>query len=394
MHQLGVRREGNRLLLHGRVDDHLPKVRGLGGSHPSRDGQALLDQRDELVLPMRWRQRVENGNTGNAGINGDIGGGWTLPERADFPFSMEDDGGTGQIGQLRRSVVISADTTTPRRKVFFKNGVTNTSVAFPDRYWLGRWHAFRVLRQFAEERWDKIPGPGKEGWDTDALHNSLVQLLVNLTSGTPTGQTKELAALAAMARDERASALGEILTQDVEFITAFMEALTITPGSNPKTFRILHIASLIGSYTALHFKETFDRPRPSYEVPALLPPIPVPGHSAFPSGHATQAHLMVECIDYVYSLASEVSNPDRVTVGKVLRALARRVARNREIAGLHYPTDSEGGRLLAAHVIGRLSSLKSATGDKLKAGDYKLPAFGRAAIQAAKELKLLSQDEA
>jgi len=57
-------RQGNRLLLHGRIDDHLPKVRGLGGSHPSRDGQALLDQRDELVLPhalapARQRRAVE-----------------------------------------------------------------------------------------------------------------------------------------------------------------------------------------------------------------------------------------------------------------------------------------------------------------------------------------------
>ena len=64
MHQLGVRRKGNRLLLHGRVDDHLPEVRGLGGSHPSRDRQALLDQRDELVLPhalapARQRRAVE-----------------------------------------------------------------------------------------------------------------------------------------------------------------------------------------------------------------------------------------------------------------------------------------------------------------------------------------------
>jgi hypothetical protein len=64
MHQLGVRREGNRLLLHGRVDDHLPEVRGLGGSHAGRDGQALLDQCDELVLPhalapARQRRAVE-----------------------------------------------------------------------------------------------------------------------------------------------------------------------------------------------------------------------------------------------------------------------------------------------------------------------------------------------
>ena len=47
MHQLGVRRRGNRLLLHGRVDDHLPEVRGLGAADPSRDGQALLDRSQE-----------------------------------------------------------------------------------------------------------------------------------------------------------------------------------------------------------------------------------------------------------------------------------------------------------------------------------------------------------
>ena len=58
-----------------------------------------------------------------------------------------------------------------------------------------------------------------------------------------------------MARDERASALGEILTQDVEFITAFMEALAMKPGSHFRTFRVLHIASLIGSFAALHFKD-------------------------------------------------------------------------------------------------------------------------------------------
>ena len=41
MHQLGIRRECNRLLLHGRVDNYLPEVRGLGGSHAGRDGQCM-----------------------------------------------------------------------------------------------------------------------------------------------------------------------------------------------------------------------------------------------------------------------------------------------------------------------------------------------------------------
>ena len=102
----------------------------------------------------------------------------------------------------------------------------------------------------------------------------------------------ELADLVRAARDERAEALGEILSEDVEFISEFMELLTITPGSHPNTYRALHVASTIGSFAAVRFKGIFNRPRPSYICPALLPPIPVPGHSAFPSGHATQSRLM------------------------------------------------------------------------------------------------------
>jgi hypothetical protein len=60
MHQLGVRREGNRLL-HGRVSmTTCRKSAGLAAPHAGHDGQALLDQLDELVLPMCWRQRVSD----------------------------------------------------------------------------------------------------------------------------------------------------------------------------------------------------------------------------------------------------------------------------------------------------------------------------------------------
>jgi len=50
VHERGVGRERDCLLLHGRVDDDLPKVGGLGGFRADRDGQALLNQRDQPVL--------------------------------------------------------------------------------------------------------------------------------------------------------------------------------------------------------------------------------------------------------------------------------------------------------------------------------------------------------
>lgn len=233
-----------------------------------------------------------------------------------------------------------------------------------------------MLREFAAS-----------AWDTDALSNHLAGILLalNLKTKDPahlkTDQEIELDELVAMARNERAAALGEILAQDVEFVTAFMEALSITPGSHPRTYRVLHAASLVGSFAALRFKEAFDRPRPSFLCPALLPPVPVPGHASFPSGHATQARLMARCVAYALRLAG-LPYAERLPANATLKALARRIARNREIAGLHYPSDSTAGRVLADAAF-RVLSQHAGTG--LARADYALPAFGDAVIKAARE---------
>jgi membrane-associated phospholipid phosphatase len=140
--------------------------------------------------------------------------------------------------------------------------------------------------------------------------------------------------------------LAEIVGQDNEFISDFMTLLYATPASHPNTYRLLFVASLVGQYAAHYFKSTHpttrNRARPSQVLPALLPPIPTPGHAAFPSGHATQAFLMALCIGF---MLDGDQHPGARTMNALV--LARRIARNREIAGLHYPSDSEGGFRLA-----------------------------------------------
>ena len=78
----------------------------------------------------------------------------------------------------------------------------------------------------------------------------------------------------------------------------------------------------------------------------------VPGHPSFPSGHATQAMLMALCVGE--AVKNQVSN-DVPVWPPLLQTLARRIARNREIAGLHFRSDTKAGFELARKTFDKLS---------------------------------------
>jgi hypothetical protein len=74
-----------------------------------------------------------------------------------------------------------------------------------------------------------------------------------------------------------------------------------------------------------------------------LPPIQVPGHASYPSGHSTQAHLVALCLKLVIPASVQPMADD-------LKVLADRIARNRQIAGLHYQNDTDAGVQLARDI--------------------------------------------
>ena len=84
------------------------------------------------------------------------------------------------------------------------------------------------------------------------------------------------------------------------------------------------------------------RARPSQLEPRLAPTLDVPGHPAYPSGHATQMFLAAK------ALATVVRSHE---IGEQLFAMAARVAENREWAGLHYASDTVAGERLAVAVF-------------------------------------------
>ncbi len=87
-------------------------------------------------------------------------------------------------------------------------------------------------------------------------------------------------------------------------------------------------------------KKRFNRVRPSIMKKELGHAIEIPLHPAYPSGHAIGA----------YTIAYLLQELDPSSAKDYLKD-AKRIAENREIAGLHYPSDSEAGRLIARQLV-------------------------------------------
>jgi len=86
------------------------------------------------------------------------------------------------------------------------------------------------------------------------------------------------------------------------------------------------------------YKTRFARPRPSAIDPTLRPFLPNPPHPAYPSNHSFQNFAVAEVLSRAVP-----ENPATTELFHV----ARRIGENREYAGLHYPSDTNAGEILA-----------------------------------------------
>jgi len=147
----------------------------------------------------------------------------------------------------------------------------------------------------------------------------------------------------------RPSVHAEAMAQNRGILQYFSGILDFNLRSRPATVYLCTAALRIASFQAMYYKFQYDRARPSRLSPRLMPPIDPPGHAAFPSGHATQARLIALCLEVVMPAAIipvDALNAPQPEEGP-LRKMAARIARNREVLGLHYPSDSLHGKGLA-----------------------------------------------
>jgi membrane-associated phospholipid phosphatase len=162
--------------------------------------------------------------------------------------------------------------------------------------------------------------------------------------------------------DYRQGVMAEALAQRDSILPYYAGLLTFGRSSHPATWRLAKVASRVGQFQAMYYKAQFNRPRASMLSPNLVPPIAVPGHASYPSGHATESRLLSNVLSQVmpaavstgmanlstvYGLASNDPNYPYSWPQAALMRLAERIARNREVLGLHYPSDSKAGVYLA-----------------------------------------------
>lgn len=136
---------------------------------------------------------------------------------------------------------------------------------------------------------------------------------------------------------EREVRMPEILVQSDD-MGSFFDALTgIDAQDAPFLAQMMQMAWALGHQVVMAFKNRVAEWRPYQRSARVQPVIPMPGHGSLPSGHATMSALSA-------TLLSALLYPDPTDARRaMLDRLARRIAFNRVVAGVHYPMDSWAG---------------------------------------------------
>jgi hypothetical protein len=124
---------------------------------------------------------------------------------------------------------------------------------------------------------------------------------------------------------------------DAENVTdIFLSEGLINPAQTPSVLEFLNYTQHDVLAIILKEKMRYQRARPSQLADDLHPVIDVPKHASYPSGHATQGHFA--------ALVLAAADPDNA---EKYMQFGHDIGYRREVAGVHYPSDSKAGRELA-----------------------------------------------
>lgn len=160
-------------------------------------------------------------------------------------------------------------------------------------------------------------------------------------------------------RPDRAT---EILAQLGDPFAFFGSVANLHALRTPWTLALLQLALRLSHLAAQRAKHMLACLRPSDLSPQIQPIIQVPGHSALPSGHSTEAFI---CATVLYQLMKSCNRAD-AGVGAQFMRLAARIAVNRTVAGVHFPVDSVAGAVLGL-TLGKYLVARASKGKEYQA---------------------------
>jgi acid phosphatase (class A) len=159
-------------------------------------------------------------------------------------------------------------------------------------------------------------------------------------------QQRDLDAVRSARRERSAECTALVRADNAMSVSRFADALGdgFSLDEVPFTTHVLRHAFIDSDNAVAVLKREIDRPRPFMVDPAIETLVPQPPNASYPSGHSTFAHLTARL------LAAAV--PERAAA---LEARADEYARNRVIAGVHFPSDVQAGRQAAKAIHGALA---------------------------------------
>jgi len=162
-------------------------------------------------------------------------------------------------------------------------------------------------------------------------------------------------------RNERAT---EIMAQIDPPYAFWSSIIYMHPERTKRTFELVNMVLQFCVYVEMRFKHALACWRPVEYNAQVQPMITTPGHGAFPSGHATQAHAVA----YVLKALLKLNNTDHAKAIDQLDRQAARISTNRVVAGVHFPVDSMAGRMLGValgeYFVGRCTGGQKFMGRK------------------------------
>ena len=203
---------------------------------------------------------------------------------------------------------------------------------FPETAWSSYHFSIRVLSEFVKAT---LPAAGPASFD---VIDSMPNFPAIPNDADIIKELKQLITLI----DYRPQVAAEAIAQSNNILIYFQGVLSFSNTSHPLTYRLCHSALRVAQFVAMHkAKPIYRRARPSQLCPSLMPLIEVPGHASFPSGHATEAYMLAGMLTKV--MPNGAAGP--------LDRMAERVARNREVMGLHYRSDTRAGQFIAEKAL-------------------------------------------